>query len=66
MKRAVTEYVEAQRALNALVRASQDEPEVDRRQALLAARVEVKHTYAKLSGGDLGAARRILAGLSNG
>lgn len=61
-KKAVREYVEAQRTLNALVQASKDEPEVDRRQALLAARVEVKNTYAKLRGGDLGHARRILAG----
>ena len=58
----IDQYVEAVRALASLRRAEQEEPEVDRRAAILRARADVKQTEVLLTGGALARARRILNG----
>ena len=58
----IDQHVNAVRALAGLRRAEQEEPEVDRRAAILRARADVKQTEALLTGGALARARRILNG----
>jgi hypothetical protein len=63
-KNLIEAFVEATRTVNALKAAEQDEGKtLERSAAITRAKAEQMDIYTQLRGGDLGKARRILAGL---